>query len=347
MLSCILSQLTAFSHLTHKNFIVTNIVMVQIIAQYNILFDQEIFFSQYPGQFLKDLNQSIQDALQQMNNTQSPDYIQQQLNQAGQVYLSLDTIPQTKIIIGSLLNQTLSVYHQLIEQEQYFNQRSLSVIEFGLVLSDTSSFYAFNIHFYNTSFTGFNSEQFQNIKNFANKNGTIINKCQYSIKVEILCLIYIHNKQQLVFSKNINKTGSSSYYMVVIVDLFFLSNIESDFINQLLTLINDMLLNLGTQYLIAFVICILLQIVFIYQLNRPLDDLQSIAKSHINNYQYTFQRIATVHQTWNQTIKLAEAFFKLLNYNYTKRNHQQKFFEKTQNLNNKRDLFQVDNHIRL
>ena len=46
--------------------------------------------------------------------------------------------------------------------------------------------------------------------------------------------------------------------MVVIVDTIFLQNIEADFIHQLETLTNDMLLNIGFEYVIAFVICILL-----------------------------------------------------------------------------------------
>ncbi|KAM3142910.1 hypothetical protein pb186bvf_004973 [Paramecium bursaria] len=217
------------SYIRLQNQFVPFVKRKKIIAYYNIQYDKEIFFSQYQGQYIQDLDQSILNALQYINQSQSPHFNQQQLNQTGQVYLSLDIVPQSNIIIGSLLNQSKSDYSKLTQSEEYYSQRSLSALDSGLILTDTSNSYAFGMQFQNSSFTGFNGEQFQKIRNFANKNGTIINECQPQFQNKILCLININNKQQLAFSKNIDKTGLTPYYMVVIVDTIYLQRIEDDF----------------------------------------------------------------------------------------------------------------------
>ncbi|KAM3142849.1 hypothetical protein pb186bvf_004912 [Paramecium bursaria] len=312
---------------------------------YNIKFGKTIFLSQYPGKFLEQIDNQLLDAIQQMESLKSTEFFQQQLNYTGSIFLSISSL-DNQMYIAALLNQSENPFIQLTQQEQYFNQRLMSVFDSGFILSDSNNLDAFGYQFQNASVTGFNDDQFQQIKNFAHKNGTLKNECNFQFKIQMLCLINSNKKQQLVFSKYLVKSG---FYQLAIVETVFLNKIENEFNQQLESLIDNMFLNLGLQYMTAFIICIILQIAFIKKLNRPLEDLQCIAKSHVNNFQLTFQEIASVKQTRNQTQKLAEAFFNLINLNNNNKNNQQKCLIKRQNqeFQESKGIYQEDNHKRL
>ncbi|KAM3142851.1 hypothetical protein pb186bvf_004914 [Paramecium bursaria] len=290
-------------------------------THYNIKFGKTIFLSQYQEKHTKDIDKSLLNALQQMEDLKSINYIQKLLNSTGSVFLSIRNIDK-QLYLGAVLNHSENPYYRFTQSEQYFNQRLLTVLESGLILSDSKNLIN-GKQLQNTSVTGFNSEQFWKIKNFANKKGPLANECQFQYKIQILCLNNIYNKQQMVFSKYLVKSG---YYMIVIVDTIFLSSIEADFDQQLEQLIDDMFLNLGIQYLMAFIFCIILQIVTIRKLNKPLEDLLYAANSHINNFQHTFHQIASVKETQNQTQKLADAFFNLINLTNNNKSKQQQEF---------------------
>ncbi|KAM3142938.1 hypothetical protein pb186bvf_005001 [Paramecium bursaria] len=291
------------------------------IASYTLYLDQQLFFSQYQGEYMKTLDKEILNAIFFMAFFKLPGYFKQISGETGQMLLMFNQIPGTKIAYGTLLNQNQQHFFQLTKQMQYYKQRLLGVLDNGIILTDTQNVDCFGLMFQNTSITGLNETQFEKIKNFTIKNSTVVNECELQVQSQILCLIDVNQQNKLIFPRVIQNQGAP-FLLIVIIDGDSISSIRDEFDGQLVLLNHKIIANIVIPLSVTLVICFILQLIFITKLNKPLKQLQNIAKFHIKNQEYKLLKFTRLKKAQSQIQKLADSFFDLINQDNNYKNIQ-------------------------
>ncbi|KAM3142934.1 hypothetical protein pb186bvf_004997 [Paramecium bursaria] len=280
------------------------------VAQYNVYLDEQIFFSQYKGEYMKVLNQDIEEAVNILINYKLPFYAKQiQSN-----LLIFQTFAGSNIATGVLYEATQQLYFKTIKQDQFLNQRQIILTISGDIISDSYNSYPVGTQFYNSSITGFNIKQFTKVMQFSNKNQSVENECQQLFQDQILCLVDANQQEKILFSKLIWNSGFLNIF-IVIIETKPITQIKEQFIYQLKAFFERQIQLISGLFLAGLILCLILQLVLIKRLNKPLLILQNLAKYHMNINQYQMQRIIRITKIQSQIQKLSDAFFDLIDNN--------------------------------
>ncbi|KAM3142933.1 hypothetical protein pb186bvf_004996 [Paramecium bursaria] len=319
---------------------------------YIIQLDDSQFLSQYKGEYLTSLDQDLLDVFYYMTFYEIPGYYKEIKRNNQSMQLVFNTIPGTKIAAGALYNNNKDEFNKISQQDRYFNQRQLYVFESGELIYDTIDSDTQGQMFQNVSLMGFDEIQFQKIKNFTNESLSVTSECEFYVPDQYLCLVDQRGQPKIIKVERFGE-GEFKLYYIILLDARSSVKTIQEFYQKLQNSINQLILNISIYLLLTLIISFILQMVFIKKLNKPLKDLQDIAKFHINNEQYNILTGLRVIQQQNQIQKLADAFFNLININQISKNkeaiikvNQQKKIQHLQGMVQKRYKQVILNEIR-
>ncbi|KAM3140146.1 hypothetical protein pb186bvf_007699 [Paramecium bursaria] len=300
------SQIQQYIQLQQQFIPFTKLNKVQ--TYYTFSLNSECYFIYNEGGEQKQLLENIKKIRNIIQETQSP-VILQSFIYNGQYLTEVFLKISQDTVIGKSFKQAYGIYRQLLTDSRVIDIKYYFISTNGLIISNAQNQDFNGKYFQNPNISGFNQLQLDQIV----KNSQIYpgNNCGYKYQLDIYCLKDYNNKTQLIFSTFTTQTQM----ILFILDEEQLKEIQIIFNQELNLIINHSIQQQMHILGIVLVVSFIIQYILIYFLNRPLVQIQQMAKCQISNNSIQMQNIMIQNKQQSQIQLLCDSFYNLIYIN--------------------------------